>query len=163
MALPVTFTAGNVLTAAQLNSNFNFTYADYIDYTPTITGWTAGNMTFSTKYSVTGDMVNYQGSLTFGTTSAVTATSLTVSLPVAQVDGANVSIFGVGTWRDVSTSVQVAGYCQVFGSGPLNLFWLDPETAPLAVRLEPWTTAATLPFTFATGDQVSWNVTYPKA
>jgi hypothetical protein len=109
MALPVTFTAGNVLEAAQLNSNFGFTYADYIDYTPTITGWTAGNMTFSTKYSVTGDMVNYQGSLTFGTTSAVTATSLTVSLPVAQVDGANVSIFGVGTWRDVSTSVQVAG------------------------------------------------------
>lgn len=163
MALPTTFVAGEILEASQLNNNFNSTYADYVSYTPTIGGWTAGNATISAKYAVTGDMVNYQGFITFGTTSAVTATALTVTLPVAQVDAANVYIFGVGTFKDTSTSVNVASYCQILGAGPLYLFWLDPETAPIATRLEAWTTGQTLPFTFASTDTVSWNVTYPKA
>jgi hypothetical protein len=163
MALPVTFVAGEVLEANQLNSNFVYVYPDYVSFTPTIGGWTQGNATFSSVYCTTGEMVNWQGFFTFGSTSAVTTTSLFLTLPVNQVNASNNDITGTLTFRDISTGANVAGYARIQGATQMGMYWLDPETAPLATRLESWVTTATLPFTFATGDIVSWNITYPRA
>jgi len=163
MAIPVTFVAGNVLEANQLNTNFSSVYAGYTAFTPTIGGWTQGNATFSAIYSVNGETVNYQGYFTFGSTSAVTATSLYLTLPFNQADAANNDVLGLLTFRDISTGANVAGYTRIQGSTQMGMYWLDPETAPLATRLESWVTGATLPFTFATGDIVAWNITYRKA
>jgi hypothetical protein len=162
MAIPVTFVAGNVLEANQLNTNFTSVYADYVSFTPTITGWTQGNATFAAIYASTGEMVNYQGYLVFGSTSAVTTTSLSINLPVDQVNASN-NNYGTANFLDVSTQANVAGYARIQGTTQMGIYWLDPETAPLATRLEAWVTTATLPFTFATGDIVSWNVTYQRA
>jgi hypothetical protein len=164
MALPVTFVPGDVLEANQLNSNFDSVYATYTDYTPTLTGWTLGNGTFSTKYATVGDMVHYYGFFTFGSTSAVTGTNIQVSLPVTGALLTKNDTAGLVIWNDISAGVTVMGTCIQQYNNNLPLFWFDPETAPLAVRAETWTSGgATLPFTFATGDYIYWSITYAKA
>jgi hypothetical protein len=162
MPLPVTFVAGDILEASQLNDNFNSVYASYTAYTPTVTGWTLGNGTASGNYSVTGNTVNYYGYFLFGSTSAIGASStLTVTLPFTY-GGAVAPMNGICKFVDTSAGVGVAGYGET-ATTTLVLQWLDPETAPLAVRTENWNTAATMPFTFANGDYVYWNITYRKA
>ena len=160
MAL-TTFVAGNVLTAAQLNGSFDAVQTSYNNYTPTVTGWTVGNGTFPFSYvGAQGKMVNAHGYFSFGSTSAVTASNLTMTLPFTAASASNAQIYGLCTFFDVSASVQVSGYCRIVNDTQMQFYWHDPETAPVATRLEPWSTGATLPFTFATGDLVSWNIVY---
>jgi hypothetical protein len=83
-------------------------------------------------------------------------------LPVAS-SNSGVDVAGVSVWRDASTAARVAGSCQLSGASALKIYWHDPETAPLAVRLEEWSTVNTLPFTITTSDTISWNITYSKA
>jgi hypothetical protein len=163
MAL-TTFVAGDVLEAQQLNDSFAFVQTTYTTYTPTVSGWTAGNGTFAdTYYGTQGKMVNYQGVWTFGSTSAVTATALEMTLPVNAFNSLNAYVYGVCTFFDASTGVQVSGYVRLQNDTDMFFYWHDPEAAPIAVRLESWITGVTLPFTFATGDKIAWNITYRTA
>ncbi|MEI8285759.1 MAG: hypothetical protein WCG15_00530 [Actinomycetes bacterium] len=89
--VPTTFTAGSVLTAAQMN----VIGADLVDHelyvsplrsawtslTPTWTGVTIGNGSTSARYMQTGKTVTYTGRLDIGSTTSFSAT-LTVSSPV---------------------------------------------------------------------------------
>jgi hypothetical protein len=163
MALPTTFVAGNILTAAQLNNNFNYVSGDFTSYTPTVTGWTLGNGTVAGRYSVNGQTVFLYGNFIFGSTSSVPASgTLTITLPVA-VDGFAAPLIGNANFYDLSAGVNVAGVCETVGTSTATMKWFDPETAPLAVRAEAWNTGTTMPFTFATGDYVWWAMTYGKA
>lgn len=163
MAIPNVYTAGQVLEAASLNANFNAVYATDTTYTPVVTGWTQGNATMTGRYAVSGDMVFYYGSMLFGSTSAVTASGITVSLPVTAATALGQGTIGLCKFNDVSTGVGVAGYMETATTTTATCKWLDPETVPLAVRVEAWATTATLPFTFTTGDYVYWQMTYRKA
>jgi len=163
MAL-TTFVPGDVLEAQQLNDSFAFVQASYTSYTPTVTGWTLGNGTFPVSvYSSQGKMVNAQGHFSFGSTSAVGATILIMTLPVGAVSASNAQIYGVCTFFDVSAQVIVSGNCRIINDTQMQFYWNDPEAAPIATRLEPWSTGVTLPFTFATGDIVSWNIMYQRS
>lgn len=136
----------------------------YTSYTPTISGWTQGNATFPVSvYSTNAKLVNAQGHFLFGTTSAVTSSPLKLSLPVNATSNTNSNIFGVCSFNDISASAVVTGYCRIQNDTDLFFYWHDPETTPLAVRMEAWTTSVTLPFTFATGDIVSWNIIYQRS
>jgi hypothetical protein len=163
MPVPNIYTAGQILEATSLNTNFASVFYGYTAFTPTMTGWTQGNATFNTQYAVSGETVHYYGEMVMGSTSAVTVSALALSLPVA----ANTSPphWGFGTWIDVSAGVSVAGRVQVAVplASTMLTYWEDPEAAPLAVRLEPWNTSVVLPFTFATGDYFRWNLFYRKA
>jgi hypothetical protein len=163
MAL-TTFVAGDVLEAQQLNDSFAFVNATYATYTPTISGWTPGNGTTTRAvYSKTGDTVNAQGYWTFGSTSSVPASgTFQTTLPVSAI-ASGATIYGICTFFDLSASVQVTGLCRIQNATDMYFYWQDPETAPIATRLEGWNTSATLPFTFATGDIISWNITYQAA
>lgn len=164
MAL-TTFVAGDVLEAQQLNDSFAFVQTTYATYTPTISGWTPGNGTVTRAvYSTPGKLVNAQGYWTFGSTSSVPASSTFItSLPITAVNLASAQMYGTCTFFDLSTNAQVTGLCRIQSTTDLYFYWQDPETAPLATRLESWNTSATLPFTFATGDIISWNITYEAA
>lgn len=161
MAYPVTFVPGQILEAAELNDNFNYAYTGYTSYTPTMGGWTQGNATFDGKYAVNGETVHYYGVLTFGSTSAVTASALTLTLPVTAV--ASPDSLGICSWNDISGGGAIAGTVKNTTTTALDFYWHDPEAAPIAVRLESWTTGVTLPFTFATGDFIFWDIQYRKA
>jgi len=161
MAIPYTYTAGQVLEAASLNANFTAVYDTYATYTPTVTGWTQGNATFNAKYAVSGDTVHAFGEFIVGSTTAVTASNLNLSLPVTANDSPH--SLGFSMWTDVSAGSSVAGYSELITTTTMNLTWLDPEAAPIAVRLEQWKTGVTLPFTIATGDYIRWDLFYRKA
>ena len=164
MAL-TTFVAGNVLTATQLNDSFAAVQTAYTNYTPTVSGWTVGNGTFPVSYYGTdGKMINAHGYFSFGSTSAVTASALAMTLPVLAFSNTNTEVYGVCTFTDTSAGATVTGYCRIQNASQMYFYWHDPETTPLAVRLEAWATGGgTLPFTFATGDLVSWNIMYRAA
>lgn len=163
MAIPNVYTAGQILEAASLNANFDAVYATSTTYTPVVTGWTQGNATMTGRYAVSGDLVTYYGSMEFGSTSAVTASGITVSLPVTAAPALGQGTIGLCKFNDLSAGVGVAGYLETATTTTATCKWFDPETAPLAVRVESWATGATLPFTFATGDFVYWQVIYRKA
>jgi len=71
----IDFSAGAVLTAAQLN--------DIGGWTPTFTNWTKGNATVDAKYMQVGETVYYQMYYLGGSTSAYTTGGMRFSIPVA--------------------------------------------------------------------------------
>lgn len=161
MPVPNIYTAGQILEATSLNDNFASVFYGYTAFTPTISGWTQGNATFTTEYAVSGQTVHYFGEMIFGSTSAVTATALQISLPVTA--DFSPPHWGLNVWIDVSAAVSVAGRIQIAAASNMLTYWEDPEAAPIAVRLEPWNTGPVLPFTFATGDTIRWSIFYKKA
>jgi hypothetical protein len=70
------FTAGQILTADDMND-----IAVWTDYTPTFAaGVTVGNGTWVAGFSVVNEILFWQGTFTFGSTSAVTG-SVTINVP----------------------------------------------------------------------------------
>ena len=70
------FTAGQILTADDMND-----IATWTDYTPSFAaGVTVGNGTWVAGYSVVNQILFWQGTFTFGSTSAVTG-SVTINTP----------------------------------------------------------------------------------
>ena len=72
----IDFSAGAVLTAAQLND-----IGDWKSWTPTLTNWTKGNATCEAKYMQIGETVYFQFYYLGGTTSAYTTGGMRFSLP----------------------------------------------------------------------------------
>ena len=72
----IDFSAGAVLTAAQLND-----IGDWKSWTPTLTNWTKGNATCEAKYMQIGETVYLQFYYLGGTTSAYTTGGMRFSLP----------------------------------------------------------------------------------
>ena len=103
MATFGTFTSA-VLTAAELNT----AGGAWTTYTPTYTGFTLGNGTVNyAKYEQVGRTVTVRLKITFGSTTSVTATQPTFSLPAT---GAITSgdISGIGIVYDSSAGAQYA-------------------------------------------------------
>ena len=70
------FTAGQVLTAADLND-----IAVWTDYTPTFAaGVTVGNGTWVAGYAIVNEILFWQGTFTLGSTSAITG-SVSINTP----------------------------------------------------------------------------------
>lgn len=76
MASPFPFTAGQVLTAAQLNS-----IGEWTSFTPSWNNVTIGNATESWYYAVVNDIVFVEGQTVLGSTSTITG-NVTVDVPV---------------------------------------------------------------------------------
>lgn len=90
MATLGTFTAGQVLTAAELNAIGTWTA-----YTPeiTATGFSIGNATTYGYYTVVNDIVNWRFGVNFGTTTSFGSGRYNFTLPVeASNDGAYATI-----------------------------------------------------------------------
>lgn len=153
MATFGTFTAGQVLTAAELNAA-----GTYTAYTPTITGVTIGNGTRTFYYTKFNKIVHFYGVFQLGSTSAVTGTPL-LSLPVARRTAAfAVATLGVGTLADFGT----ATYSAIPISTGANDVYLFAAYAAATYLLEGNVTA-TVPFTWTTNDALTINAIYEAA
>lgn len=138
----------------------------YTSYTPTMVSgsWTVGNGVFTARYKTIGKMVHLYGDFEFGSTSAVTATTFAITLPVTANTAVTPYVYSGGShFHDVSAGLGVVGISRIQNATDLYLFWNDPEPTPLAVYNAPWSTAVVLPFTFATGDIVAFNIVYEAA
>jgi hypothetical protein len=153
MATPFPFTAGQILTAAQLNA-----IGEWIDYTPTWTNLTVGNAVQDFRYIKINKFICVIGVITFGTTTSM-GTSPVFSLPQTAVTYTSLNEwFGNAILEDTGNEAYSAW-----------TLYTSTTTARLRVATADGTyirTAAitsTVPFTWATGDRISVNFIYEAA
>jgi hypothetical protein len=150
MATPFPFTTGQVLTAAQMNS-----IGEIVSYTPALTNITLGNGTMSTRYVLINNFVHYEGKITFGTTSSISATAQ-IALPFTAAQ--SFQIAGNIVYADVGVA-SYSGLPIMVGTGTLYLYIANYATAygnEVAV-------SATVPFTWGNTDSITWSINYQKA
>lgn len=102
MASPFPFSAGQVLTAAQLNS-----IGEWTTYTPTITQSGTVTYTGNAQYCVVNELCFVNFKLTI-TGSGSSGNDVSVTLPVTQTFGTNNSL-GVGSIFDSGPSATYSG------------------------------------------------------
>jgi len=153
MATPFPFTAGQVLTAAQMNA-----IGEWIDYTPTWTNLTVGNAVQDFRYIKINKFIWVVGSLKWGTTTS-SGTAPTFTLPVTAVSYATANErLGVGIFEDAGTDAYDAW-----------VLYSTTTVARLRVPLASGTyinsTALSnlVPFTWTTNDLISVNFVYEAA
>jgi hypothetical protein len=149
MANPFPFTAGQVLTAAQMNG-----IGERVSFTPNWTsGLTVGNGTQVFNYVRVNNLVFISGKFTLGSTSAVTG-NIGFTTPVTSSNQADVSYVG-------NVFMQDAGIGSVLG-------WVAYASNELFVQTfvtngtypTPQGFGATIPFTWNNTDTFSVNIVY---
>ena len=150
MASPFPFTAGQVLTAAQLNG-----IGESTSFTPTWSGFTLGNGTEEWYYVRVNDLIHVYGNTQLGSTSAVTG-ELQIDLPVER--------------EALASTYEILGTATLFEAGVA--FWQGTafSTNTTTCRLSPLlanvtyvkqgTTSSTVPFTWGSGDAIGASFTY---
>ena len=156
MANPFPFTAGQVLTAAQMNG---IGEGGSI-FTPTITSGVLGNGTLNCTFQRINKVIIATYNLTFGSTTTITG-ALQFSYPVTPTSASNMPIqtFGMGLYSDASAGVdyQIAGY-QV-NTSLVGLFALNSS----ATYASPALVNATVPVAFAVNDRITLRIIYEAA
>ena len=150
MANPFPFVAGQVLTAAQMNG-----IGEATAFTPTLNNVTVGNGTLTGSHVRVNKLCFVQVQFTLGSTSSVTG-SISFNLPFtaastqfydsnALINDAGTSLF-VGFAYEATTTTATLVIANVAGTYPLRT-----------------STSATVPMTWATGDNFSMSVVYEVA
>jgi hypothetical protein len=152
MANPFPFTAGQVLTAAQMNG-----IGENVSFTPSLAGITLGNGTVSATYTRANQQIHLQVKVTLGSTSSVTGT-MGVTLPV------------LGTTAEVDSAIGVA---RIFDSGvgffDGIVYMAATNTAYVTALNTAGTysvstfTSATVPMTWAVNDRLAFSIEYTAA
>ena len=125
--------------------------SSWISYTPSLTQSTA--ITFTNnycKYSVTGRVVTYQGSL-LATNSGTASSGINVSLPVAAASSSIFRTIGAATFYDTSanTMYMLAAYTDNIG----NIRFIGDTTTGNNFGIVP-------AITMAAGDYINFSATY---
>lgn len=153
---PATATAGQSVTAAFWNAEVRDVAAALSgaanSYTPTLSGFTAGNGTVTGKYIRVGSFVAFYASFTFGTTSAAATATPALSVPVT---GTGVAYAGWARFVDASSAHYEAGW-RITSSG-ITTYTYGGTTSIQA------TCTTTSPFTWTTGDQILVGGLYEAA
>jgi hypothetical protein len=133
-------------------------FETYTDYTPTYTSFTLGNGTVNfCRYSQSGKLVHYYGKITLGSTSSVTG-SWETSIPVA-CKTSNMGYSGTAFYYDNSGGASYGGFVYL-GSGGNGAISYSYDIASAS----NWGIVnATGPFTWATSDNITWNILYHAA
>jgi hypothetical protein len=152
MATLGTFTAGQVLTAAELNAIGTWT-----SFTPVWTNLTVGNGTVVAYYCEINDIVFVWGAITFGSTTSISG-SVSINHPVGtRISGTDNPYNGVTQFVDAGTNVYV-GHVIVFTT-TANFRVMNVGGTYMTVS----TLSATVPFTWTTSDQLNFTYWYHKA
>jgi hypothetical protein len=139
----------------------NTVIGTYTAYTPTLNQITIGDGTIETKYCRVNDFVHYYGKITFGSTTVFTGSNASFTLPLtADVPATNVSTaVGKCYFYDLSAGTFFSGTVPLANS---TAVYGGVNTANQNyVRWATWTSTA--PFTWATGDFYTFNITYKAA
>ena len=136
--------------------------ATYSSFTPTVSNWTLGNGTVTGLFRVFGKTVHYYGRFEFGSTSAVGgAGTFTITVPETSRFSAGSLQIGQSRVLDTSAALQVTGQTGFVSTTTLGVFWNENPAATAYVQRQSLATA-TMPFTFATGDFIAWDVVYER-
>jgi hypothetical protein len=153
---PRTWTASEVVTAAQLNQEirdnllaaFPLGIDAWTAYTPTLANITLGNGTMVAAYQRVGRMIFYRAKFTFGSTSAV-GTDPTITLPVAPASAyaAEIDVLGQVTITDAGTA-NFVGIARLVSGSTVRIM----VTGTAGTYANHLGFSATVPMTWATND-----------
>lgn len=149
----------DTLTNKDLSSSTNILGGAWVSYTPTLANVTIGNGTLTVKYNQIGKTITVKGTFILGSTSSVSG-DVTTTLPftaVAQVGTGNIPPAGIlqafngsaiylGTVAQASTTTAILRANGISGS---------------YVTIAPF--SSTIPFTWGSSNQLSWQFTYEAA
>lgn len=154
MANPFPFTAGQILTAAQLNGIGE----SAVSYTPTITNFTLGNGTSTWAYTQANKMVFVRGVITFGSTTSITGTpSVTFPRTAASFYGSQ-SYFGNVFILDSGTAAW-SGFCVALSTSAFEI----SVSLVNATYASQSAINATTPMTWAVNDVIRVSFVYEAA
>lgn len=135
-------------------------------YTPTIvtggagTAWSIGNGTITGEYQRIGRAVIVRGEITFGSTSAYGTQFLAISLPISAVSTSTVNVpTGVARYTDTSLGNPYAGTVAHLGTSGMRFHSLSVSATYGLVE----TVTSTVPFAFASTDEIGFTFTYEAA
>ena len=156
MASPFPFTAGQVLTAAQLNSIGE----SGIVFTPTISDGAIGNGVMSATYQRVNKIVIATYTYTLGSTSTITG-ALGFSLPFTATSASNMptQILNTGLYSDASAGLDFVIYPFFSSTTTIRLLTSVASTAYTTVGL----VNATAPVAYGTSDIIRVRVIYEAA
>lgn len=140
----------------------NTVLGTYQAYTPTFGVISIGDGTLAAQYCRVNNFVHAFGSLTFGSTTTI-AVNATMTLPVNTVNtenGAVGSILGGVTYYDASAFLTYRGTIDGRNAASNCAFWVNNTSATYETATSP---TASIPFTWATGDIIRWNIFYKAA
>jgi hypothetical protein len=138
----------------------NTVIGTYTAYTPTLTNITIGNGTITAYYCRVNDFVHAIGKILFGSTTVVTGANINATLPVnADTSPTNVP-WGWVSFVDQSAGSIVQGTNSLSGSGDRAWFQVLVATGSYATMSN---ISATVPFTWADTDYISFNICYKAA
>jgi len=143
----------------------NTVIGTYTAYTPTFpSGLTVGDGTFSSAYATVNKLTHYYGTFIFGSTSAITAANVAISLPTtpdSTITGMSFPGFtsSVVNFYDTSGSLSLYGFASINSATQARIY----VTLANATYVQLTTLSSTVPFTWATGDRMQWNFTYRTA
>ena len=154
---PTTFTAGEVVTAAKLNTEVRDAHvglqAAWTSYTPTLVGFTLGNGTMTAKYHRVGKTIEYRVVIVFGSTSTWTSV-FGISLPVTpHADYVVHAAIGRAAFYDTSVGAASREGGVAMSNG----------VDTLILATSPGPVSNTVPFTWANGDHLSVSGSYEAA
>ena len=115
-------------------------------WSPTMTGYTVGDGTWSAQYHRSDGWCDFRASFTLGATSAITG-QLLLTLPFAQDTNTQAGQFGCG-FCDASGS-SFAAFASYTGNA--TQVYVDAVSASVSYATAV-ATSATVPFTWTTGD-----------
>lgn len=151
---PRTWVAGEKPTASTWNTHLrdqlNAIGDAWAAYTPTTTNVTLGNGTLTGHYAQAGKDTNFRIKLVLGSSSAITG-SPTFTLPAA-ASGTRTVAPNVRLWDDSAGSQQKGGFA--INTSATSLQLRDDASAALS---------ATVPFTWATADEILITGNYEAA
>jgi len=132
-------------------------FGTFTTVTPTLTDVTIGNGSTSAQWASSGDIIWYQGRITFGSTTTVSS-GIKISLPANVIttfdDSLLYPFFGYAIAYDSSASTVTTTSRTGSGTGSTLTFTSDNGNT---------TWNATTPFTWAQSDKLNWIVMYRKA
>ena len=140
----------------------NTVLGTYQAYTPTFTNLTVGDGTLAAQYCTVNKFVHAFGSLTFGSTTTIAVSSY-MTLPLHTVNtenGALGSILGGVTYYDVSALIVYRGTIDGRIASSVVDFRVNNTAGTYETGVSP---TAAIPFTWATGDIIRWNIFYKAA
>lgn len=137
--------------ATQVPSSDANTLDDYEEgtYTPTYANIAVGNGVVNTRYTKVGRFVSVKYQITFGTTSSLNASAITIGLPFT---GVTMQVVGPTLASDVGTAFRYG--CAFSSNGTAVTFTHDGSPAN-------WTSS--IPFSWTTNDVLTFSYEYNTA
>lgn len=146
------------ITNAKLSTSTDEPGAWY-DYTPTLTNVTLGNGTLTSRYTVIGKTLIYEGKLTRGSSTSFTG-GVNIGLPktISTTNKVNEGIMGTATGVDFGNAIYNM-YCVYSGSATSFYLVATKADGTYANISSANAISGTVPFTWGSGDIITWQIT----